>query len=120
MTKKKTNRDTNETRKRPTIAVTLPREMVDTIKRMARDEERSLSRVMERLLRGAIDKLVEDMRADFREKITSELIKFGSLAEEGAEKLTVNTRRIYPVEIDYDCADDVHTPMSAPSKYPPR
>jgi hypothetical protein len=54
MTKKNTNRDTNETRKRPTIAVTLPREMVDTIKRMARDEERSLSRVMERLLRGVI------------------------------------------------------------------
>ena len=54
MTKKKTNRDTNETRKRPTIAVTLPREMVDTIKRMAKEEERSLSRVMERLLRGAI------------------------------------------------------------------
>lgn len=55
MTKKKTNRDTNETRKRPTIAVTLPREMVNTIKRMAAEEERSLSRVMERLLRSALD-----------------------------------------------------------------
>jgi len=29
--------------------------MVDTIKRMAAEEERSLSRVMERLLRSALD-----------------------------------------------------------------